>query len=100
VTAVEANAQIAALTPATSDVAAPEFRGLPEAEIVTRPWPRSILPQYAGSGGLAVGFGDHPRRADNPFAPPVFGAPPKLLSGEAASTQAAAGADAQGQPQP
>lgn len=100
VTAVEASAQIAAVTPATPDVAAPEFRGLPEAEIVTRPWPRSILPQYAGSGGLAVGFGDHPRRADNPFAPPVFGAPPKLLSGEAASTQAAAGADAQGQPQP
>ncbi len=100
VTAVEANAQIAAVTPATPDVATPEFRGLPQAEIVTRPWPRSILPQYAGSGGLAVGFGDHPRRADNPFAPPVFDAAPKLLSDGAAAPQAAPGAEAQGQPQP
>jgi negative regulator of sigma E activity len=37
-------------------------------EIVNRPWPRSVLPQYA-SGGLTVGFGDHARGATayNPF---------------------------------
>lgn len=41
---------------------------IPQPDIVTRPWPRSVLPQYA-SGGLAVGFGDHARgwNAYNPF---------------------------------
>lgn len=41
---------------------------IPQPDIVTRPWPRSVLPQYA-SGGLAVGFGDHGRgpSAYNPF---------------------------------
>lgn len=41
---------------------------IPQPDIVTRPWPRSVLPQYA-SGGLAVGFGDHARGASgyNPF---------------------------------
>ena len=41
---------------------------IPQPDIVTRPWPRSVLPQYA-SGGLAVGFGDHARGAAayNPF---------------------------------
>lgn len=97
---VTAAAQIAAVEPAALDVAPAEFRGLPQADIVTRPWPRSILPQYAGSNGLAVGFGDHPRRADNPFTPPVFGAAPKLLSDEAATPQAAPGTEAQDQPQP
>ena len=42
--------------------------GIPQPDIVTRPWPRSVLPQYA-SGGLAVGFGEHARGAVgyNPF---------------------------------
>lgn len=42
--------------------------GIPQPDIVTRPWPRSVLPQYA-SGGLAVGFGEHARGATayNPF---------------------------------
>ncbi|QIL20984.1 sigma-E factor negative regulatory protein [Thermomonas sp. HDW16] len=41
---------------------------IPQPDIVTRPWPRSVLPQYA-SGGLNVGFGDHSRgsTAYNPF---------------------------------
>ena len=93
VSATSASTQVAAATPSALDVAPTEFRSLPQGEIAARPWPRSILPQYAGSSGLAVGFGDHPRRADNPFTPPVFGAPPKLLSGEVAP-QATPGPDA------
>ena len=100
VPATSAATQVAAAAPSALDVVPTEFRSLPQGDIATRPWPRSILPQYAGSSGLAVGFGDHPRRADNPFAPPVFDAPPKLLSDESASPQAAAGGDPQGQPQP
>ena len=56
---------------------------IPQPDIVTRPWPRSVLPQYA-SHGLAVGFGDHANGAGayNPFqaqaglgrVPPVAGA--------------------------
>ena len=56
---------------------------IPQPDIVTRPWPRSVLPQYASSG-LAVGFGEHVRGASayNPFQdqagigrlPPVAGA--------------------------
>lgn len=61
---------------------------LPQAEITTRPWPRSILPQYSGGNGFAVGFGEHPRAAaENPFSPPVFDAPPKLLSEPSASSK-------------
>lgn len=93
-TVAAADTQIAAAAPAALDVAPAGFRGLPQSEIATRPWPRSILPQYAGNGGLAVGFGEHPRRTDNPFTPPVFDAPPKLLSDEAAP-QATPGTDAQ-----
>ncbi len=45
----------------------------PQPDIVTRPWPRSVLPQY-GSGGLTVGFGDHARGAApyNPFQAPAL----------------------------
>ena len=41
---------------------------LPQVDIVTRPWPRAVLPQYAGSG-ISVGFGDSARGAApyNPF---------------------------------
>lgn len=98
VTATVGSARVAAAAPAI-DVVPAEFPGLPQGEIVTRPWPRSILPQYAGSSGLAVGFGDHPRRADNPFIPPVFSAPPKLRSDQAASPPAPSG-DVQDQPRP
>lgn len=85
---------------AAADEAVAEFPGLPQAEIITRPWPRSILPQYAGNGGLAVGFGQHPRRADNPFTPPVFDAPPKLLSDDALAPKIAPGTEQQGELQP
>lgn len=42
----------------------------PAAELVARPWPRTILPQYANEG-LTVGFGAQPGRLaaeGNPFA--------------------------------
>ena len=43
---------------------------LPQSDIVTRPWPRSVLPQYAG-GSFTVGLGEHVRGnpAYNPFQP-------------------------------
>lgn len=70
---------------------AAELPAIVPSEIVTRPWPRSILPQYSGNSGLTVGFGEHlPRAADNPFAPPVFDAPPKLLSDAKPQSDAAA----------
>jgi negative regulator of sigma E activity len=55
----DATAQVAALG---QDVQ------VPQPDIVTRPWPRSVLPQYA-SGGLTVGFGEHVRGSApyNPF---------------------------------
>lgn len=92
--------QLAATAPAAADVAAPIDRlavELPAATplvpaIATRPWPRSILPQYSGSNGLTVGFGEHVSHvaATNPFAPPVFSAPPKLLRDEAVHADAPA----------
>lgn len=92
--------QPAATVPAAADVVAPTDRlavELPAATplvsaIATRPWPRSILPQYSGSNGLTVGFGEHVSRAaaTNPFAPPVFSAPPKLLRDEEEHTDAPA----------
>ncbi len=41
---------------------------LPRTDIVTRPWPRSVLPHNSGPG-LVVGFGDNARNAApyNPF---------------------------------
>lgn len=39
----------------------------PQPDIVTRPWPRSVLPQYTGNA-LAAGFGDH-ARASAPYNP-------------------------------
>lgn len=43
---------------------------MPQPDIVTRPWPRSVLPQYA-DGGLTVGFGEAARGTGpyNPFQP-------------------------------
>lgn len=68
---------------------------IPQPDIVTRPWPRSVLPQYA-SGGLAVGFGDQARGASayNPFQvePGIGGLPP-------VSDASQADGDAQHQPQ-
>lgn len=68
--------QLANATAPAAETAASETE-----EIVTRPWPRSALPQF-GSDTMSVGFGDPMPRASapNPFLPPVFSAPPKLLS--------------------
>ena len=75
----------------------------PQPDIVTRPWPRSVLPQYAG-GGLAVGFGEHARGATsyNPFQPQAgIGNLPPLANGEAPQgAQQAAGVDPQREQQP
>lgn len=42
---------------------------LPQTDIITRPWPRSVLPQYGNNAGLAVGFGNsaHSMAPYNPF---------------------------------
>ena len=64
---------------------------IPQPDIVTRPWPRSVLPQYA-SGGLAVGFGDHGRGASayNPFqAQAGIGNLPPVSDGSQADGDAA-----------
>lgn len=70
--------RIAAAEPAHPIAVLP---ALPEAAATARPWPRSVLSQYAGDG-LTVGFGDHlPRPAErNPFLPSVFDVPPRLRS--------------------
>ena len=41
---------------------------LPQTDIITRPWPRSVLP-HGGNPGITVGFGDGARSAapHNPF---------------------------------
>jgi len=56
--ALAETAQVAALQPGVH---------APQPDIVTRPWPRSVLPQYA-SGGLTVGFGEH-MRGNVPYNP-------------------------------
>ena len=43
---------------AVAQVAAVRDIAITQPDIVTRPWPRAVLPQYA-SGGLTVGFGEH-----------------------------------------
>ncbi len=55
----DATSQVAVLAPIVQ---------APQPDIVTRPWPRAVLPQYA-NGGLTVGFGEHARASlpHNPF---------------------------------
>lgn len=68
--------------------------------IVTRPWPRAVLPQYA-DGGLAVGFGDGAAAVANPFQQPQLTMVPGFESpasdgdseARAASSEADAGSD-------
>ncbi|RZA19960.1 MAG: hypothetical protein EOP93_07340 [Lysobacteraceae bacterium] len=75
---------------------------VPQPDIVTRPWPRSVLPQYA-SGGLAVGFGDHSRGAAayNPFKPQtgLGGLPPVANLGAASDATREASATPLREPQ-
>ncbi|MEO6227571.1 MAG: sigma-E factor negative regulatory protein [Thermomonas sp.] len=57
----------AAILPAVNEVQSPVIGAavavstilplMPQAGITTRPWPRSVLPQY-GNAGMSVGFGD------------------------------------------
>lgn len=54
---------------------------LPASDIVTRPWPRSVLPQY-GNVGLTVGLGELPAHgadAGNFRTSSTFAQPPRLL---------------------
>ena len=66
---------------------------VPQPDIVTRPWPRSVLPQYA-SGGLTVGFGEHVRGnvPYNPFQQAGIDALPPMATanGDAANAPQAA----------
>lgn len=96
--------------PAVIDADAREAQGaianiavpVPQPDIVTRPWPRSVLPQYA-SGGLAVGFGDHSRGAAayNPFKPQtgLGGLPPVANLGAASDATREASATPLREPQ-
>lgn len=63
--------------------------GMPQPDIVTRPWPRSVLPQYA-NGGLTVGFGDAQRNsaAYNPFQRSAVAAMPPAIPLEDAQVDA------------
>ena len=68
----------------------------PQPDIVTRPWPRSVLPQYAGNNALAVGFGDHARAAPyNPFESPALAEIPPPVAAQAAPVDAPADAASQ-----
>ena len=69
-----------------SDAGTPSARNilplLPQPDIITRPWPRSVLP-HAGYADLTVGFGDSPRDtpAQNPFQQrsAITNMPPALI---------------------
>ena len=100
--------RVQAVTPrdvAVAQIAATDAGLLPthtaiQPDIVTRPWPRSVLPQYA-SGGLNVGFGDHARGAAayNPFQPQAgIGSLPPINTN--AADDAAAPRPANIEPQP
>lgn len=58
-------------------------RFLPQGDIITRPWPRSVLSQYDNSG-ITVGFGDTARSAApyNPFQvrSTIGNLPPTLIA--------------------
>ena len=69
---VDAGARQAARPDAAAVPALVAEVAAPATELVAKPWPRTILPQYANEG-LAVGFGDAPRALlseGNPFAAP------------------------------
>lgn len=67
---------------------------VPQPDIVTRPWPRSVLPQYAGNP-LAAGFGEHIRAEApyNPFASPALADIPPPAVAQDAPADAPAAAD-------
>ena len=65
---------------------------IPQPDIVTRPWPRSVLPQYAGNNALTVGFGEHDRVAApyNPFQAPGLADIPPTAAAQATPADAPA----------
>jgi negative regulator of sigma E activity len=94
-------ARVVPLTAPALELAQAAPVALPQTGITSRPWPRKILPQYDNASGLTVGFGEHasPALAPNPFVPPVFATPPKLLSSDApAQLKSHAPAELQSQP--
>lgn len=94
-------ARVAPLATPALELAQAAPAALPQTETTSRPWPRKILPQYDNASGLTVGFGEHiaPALAPNPFVPPVFAAPPKLLSNDTpAQLKSHAPAELQSQP--
>ncbi|HQY49954.1 MAG TPA: sigma-E factor negative regulatory protein [Thermomonas sp.] len=94
-------ARVAPLATPALELAQAVPAALPQTETASRPWPRKILPQYDNTSGLTVGFGEHvsPAFAPNPFVPPVFAAPPRLLSDDApAQLKSHASAELQSQP--
>jgi len=98
----DAGSLAASVAPAAADRPVPaEFAvsALPASDVVSRPWPRSALPQY-GNAGLTVGFGELPARAAESgrfSAMHTFAQPPRLLktpkpeagAGQVDSTQSA-----------
>ena len=81
---------------AATQIAANELP-IPQPDIVTRPWPRSVLPQYAGNP-LAAGFGEHIRAEApyNPFESPALAEIPPPAASQSAPESAPA--DASGRP--
>lgn len=70
--------------------------------IVTRPWPRAVLPQYA-QGGLAVGFGDGDAAVANPFQQPQLAMVPVFeppASDRDSEVRAVSASDAGNEPAP
>ena len=87
---------------ADSHFAAVGDAGIAQTDIVTRPWPRAVLPQYA-SGGLSVGLGGHAQGSVpyNPFrALAGIGNLPPPANGEAPQDAQAVAPEPQHEPQP
>ena len=71
----------------------------PQPDIVTRPWPRSVLPQYAGNP-LAASFGEHARAEApyNPFQSPALADIPPPATAPAPTAPVDAASDAANRP--
>lgn len=97
------DAQVAAVgTAVAASDPPPDLQPLmPQAGIITRPWPRSVLPHYADAG-MSVGFGDSARTSApyNPFQVRTIGNLPSKLIGQLdgqAATQPASDRNQDGQ---
>lgn len=77
----EAGSGLTGMAPGRVPVSTVAISEQQEQETATRPWPRSVLPQF-GNDGLTVGFGELPQRAEgsSPFlSQTAFSDPPRLL---------------------